>query len=637
MSTQIDTQQPSAQRGTGSKIRQQFRKIRLIRQISAKVKQIRDLLHLALEQSGREHPHSHQNLFPHIFRLLDLLQQFLSPHGKAPEVSDYEEQPPDQVSLSLSQLLVVFQRTLRTLHEEAPPYIQQDALEILHSYFIELQGLYDLVFVRRFMNDSSELPLSLAALEDQHKRYFRCFQLTDQALTKLREDGLPDDALGKLRKLDQSRAMTEEQLIKTLGETFGDTRAEQFQFLIMKHTQVLQHITIDPLIREYQSIKFFDLMNVSALHHIRTAFLRLLPKFIGAALKETIQGVPRCQGIKDPDDITTVEDLQEFFQQHPLTETAKLRIAFHRHIMRIADLLGTRIILKWGRPVFELLILGTWLQTVKDHIVPGPHRPSWRAEHLELSQDVQQEVLDSDAGPGTIRLSSAFFMQPRVKFGLERFLIFKLRSMTVGDIVRVTEFGNWMRKNSPDEFLQFFNIALGDMGGLGIRTMPEHEIIENEDTLWLYSALMTFIPGGATSPGSNEMRKQNYSLTKKQQLFHELRFYDPRFKHSSSLISDILTVFGSLSVLDRGRVGKALQDTESFDSIEITTQSVEALQGEGLSEDILAGIRAIENQKFPEPDELLHTLEQHIGTQDTAQYKERILLHAVREKQNRGV
>jgi len=636
MSTQIDMQQPSAQRGTGSKLKQRFRKIRLIRQIVVQVKQIRDLLHRTLEQSGGGHNHSHQNLFPHISGLLDLLQQFLSPDGKAPELFDYEEQSPDQVSLSLSQLLVVFRKTLKTLHEEARPDIQHEALEILHSYFIELQGLYDLVFVRRFMEDSPDLPFSLSALEDHHKRYFRCFKLTEQALEKLQHDGLPDAALRTLRTLEQNRAMTEEQLIKALTEAFGDAHGEQYQFLIMKHTQVLQHLTADPLIREYQSIQFFDLMNVSATHHIRAAFLRLLPKFIGAVLKETIQGVPRCQGIKDPDDITTVEDLQEFFRQHPLTDTAKLRIAFHRHIMRIADLLGTRIILKWGRSVFELLILGTWLQTVKDHVVSDPHRPSWQAEHLELSQDAQQEVDYSNAGPGTIRLSSAFFMQPRVKFGLERFLIFKLRTMTVGDIVRVTEFGNWMRKNSPDEFLQFFNIALGDMGGLGIRTMPEHEIIENEDTLWLYSALMTFIPGGATSPGSTEMRKHDYSLTKKQQLFHELRFYDPRFKHSSSLINDILAVLGSLSVLDRGRVGKALQDTESFDGIKITTQSIEALQESGLPESVLAGIRAIENQHFPKQEELLRTLEQHIGTQETAQYKERILQHAVREKQNRG-
>jgi hypothetical protein len=361
--------------------------------------------------------------------------------------------------------------------------------------------------------------------------------------------------------------MTEEHFLEKLESLVGKQMSNQYQFLIFKQTQILRHITEDPIIQEYQNIPFDDLMNPSALHHARTAFLRLFPRLITSAIKETLQGKPRCQGIQDPNDIITFDDLCTFFRQHPLTETAQLRIALHRHRMRLFDILVTRLILRWGRPIFELLILGTWLQTVKDHIVPGTHKPSWQAEHLELSQDTAQQVSDTEThiGPGTIRLSSAFFMQSRVKFGLERFLIFKLRTMTVGDIVRTTEFGNWTRKNSPDEFLQFFNIALGDMGGLGIRTMPEHEITENERTLWLYSALMTFVPGGATSPGSNEMRKHNYELTKEQQLFHEIRYYDPRFTHSSGLFNDILTGLESLKVLDRGRIGKTLQQTESFD------------------------------------------------------------------------
>jgi hypothetical protein len=75
---------------------------------------------------------------------------------------------------------------------------------------------------------------------------------------------------------------------------------------------------------------------------------------------------------------------------------------------------------------------------------------------------------------------------------------------------------------------------------------------------------MTFIPGGATSPGSNEMRKQNYALTKQQQLFYDIRFYDPRFKRSSNIFNDIMTVLRSMSVLNKGRVGKALEATESF-------------------------------------------------------------------------
>ncbi len=155
-------------------------------------------------------------------------------------------------------------------------------------------------------------------------------------------------------------------------------------------------------------------------------------------------------------------------------------------------------------------------------------------------------------------------MQPRMKFRLEKFLIFKIRTMTVGDIVRTTELGNWMRQNSPDELLQFFNVALGDIGGIGIRTMPEHEILETKETTWLYCALMSFVPGGMTSPGSIVMRNTNYGLTKAQQLLQEIRFYDPRFKGASSLFNDIKILIRSIGVINKGRIGKDLERTESF-------------------------------------------------------------------------
>jgi hypothetical protein len=61
------------------------------------------------------------------------------------------------------------------------------------------------------------------------------------------------------------------------------------------------------------------------------------------------------------------------------------------------------------------------------------------------------------------------------------------------------------------------------------------------------------------------MRKTNYGLTKAQQLFHEIKFYDPRFKGSSGFIADIKTMLKSIAVLKKGRVGKALEETESFE------------------------------------------------------------------------
>lgn len=542
-----------------------LKKLRLAKRIMSQTKSIRTTLLSAISHTPSPTEVSDfQELFHKVFSLLDTLQEFLSPDGTIPEVADYEEYSPEEVDLSLAQLLVVFRRTLQQL-QKTPFSTQHNALEILHSYFIELQGLYDLVFVRKYVTNTHELPISLSALEEYHKRYFRCFRVTEQAFSKLQQDGLPEDILRKIEPLKNQDILSEEKLLSDVETLLGKKLSEQYKFLILKHTQVLRHMTPDPIIREYKDIKYRDLMNVSTFYHLRVVVGHLFPRFVITGIKELLQREPRSRRIQDPEAIDTFEKLHTFLAQHPLTETAKYSVALHRHIMRIIDIMVTRIILQWGRPIFELLILATWLQTVKDHIVPGVHRPRWQATHLDLSQDKEQEILDSNGATGKIRMSSAFFMQPRVKFGLERFLIFKFRTMTVGDIVRPTELGNWMRQNSPDEFLQFFNIVLGDLGGLGIRTMPEHEITETEETLWLYSALMTFVPGGMSSPGSVVMREENYGLSKAEQLFHDIRYYDPRFKGSSGLLTDIKTVLQSIYVLKRGRVGDALKSTESFE------------------------------------------------------------------------
>jgi hypothetical protein len=76
---------------------------------------------------------------------------------------------------------------------------------------------------------------------------------------------------------------------------------------------------------------------------------------------------------------------------------------------------------------------------------------------------------------------------------------------------------------------------------------------------------MSFVPGGMTSPGTIAMREANYGLTKTQQLLHEICFYDPRFKGSSSLIHDVKILLNSFRVLHKGRSGKTLEKTESFE------------------------------------------------------------------------
>jgi hypothetical protein len=543
-----------------------LKKLRLAIHIKSQIKYIRDEIHAIVqkESHSRYNEENSRKIIDNVIHLIDTFQDFLSPDKKIPEVSDYEKFSPEEVNLSLAQLLVVFRRTLEQL-QETPLNIQQGALEILHSYFIELQGLYDLVFVRRYENTTPNLSLSPLTSNDHHTRYFRCFKFTKQSLTLLKEDGVPDDVLRKLETLKKHDLTTEENFISTLETMLGKEQVEQYRSIILKRAQVRQELEFDPVIHEYRSIQCKDLMNVSLSHHLRVALFDILPRFIVTGMKEFFQRKPRCRRILDPKKVETTKALRDFLVQHPLTEAAKLYVALHRHTMRIADIFFTWFVLRLGRPIFELLVLATWNQTVKDHIVPGRHKPRWQAEHLDLEHDEMQKVVDKNGNPGRIKLSSAFFMQPRVKFRLERFLIFKIRTMTVGDIVRPTELGNWMRQNSPDEFLQFFNIALGDMGILGIRTMPEHEITETENTMWLYTALMNFVPGGMTSPGSIVMRKTNYGLTKAQQLFHEIGYYDPRFKGSSGFIADLRIMLRSLAVLKKGRVGKALEETESFE------------------------------------------------------------------------
>ncbi len=475
-----------------------LKRLRLFFRIKSFTKSIRDYIN-SMSREDHRSQHYEENkrkIIEKIIELADVCQEFLSQDKPPPELENYEEFSPEDVDLSLSELLVLFRRTLVQL-QETPPKVQENAIGILYSYFIELQGLYDLIFVSKYASDPSIVPLSPSSIEDHHTRYFQ----------------LPEE------------------------------------------------IAHDPLIQEYRSIQFKDLMNVSGSYHLHVVFFDLLPHFIFAAGKEFLQRKSRCRGILSPEAVDSLETFRAVLTEHPLTETAKLQVALHRHIMRLVDILGNRIILRLGRPIFELLVLATWCQTIKDHIVPGIHKPDWRVEHL----DVEREVIGKNGGPGKIKMSSAFFMQPRVKFRLEKFLIFKNRTMTVGDVVRVHELGNWMRQNSPDEFLQFFNVALGDMGGLGVRTMPEHEIRETKETLWLYGALTSFVPGGMTSPGSIIMRKTNYGLTKAEQLLQEIRFYDPRFKGSSSLFTDLAMMFGSVKVLNRGRVGKALEQTESFE------------------------------------------------------------------------
>ena len=542
-----------------------LKKLRIAFRITSQIRQIRENVAVLTRAAPRRQysAEQYQNFNAQVIQLIDLCQGFLFPDREVLELADYEAFSPEEVNLSLSEILVLFRRTLKEF-QAVSPNVQQNAVEILYSYFIELQGLYDLIFVRRFETSLSHLPPTLAATEESPQRSFRCFRLTEHALARLKTQGLPDDVGRKLELLQSQALSTEEKFSRDLETALGKDVTKTYKTAIFEQAQVMSELAADPVIQEYQSIPYQHLMNTSLFHHFRV-IVRMLGAFVITAVKEHSQGMPCCRRILDPAQIDTLETLRACVAKHPLTETAKLRVALQRHFLRLGDIFTTRVALRLGRPIFELLILATWFQTVKDHIIPGQHEPRWQAASLDLQQDEVQEVADDHGSSGTIRISSAFFMQTRVKFHLERFLIFKNRTMTVGDIVRPTEFGNWMRQNSPDEFLQFFNVALGDMQGLGIRTMPEHEITESQDTLWLYYALMQFVPGGIISYGSIKMRETNYGLTKAKQLLYDLLYFDPRFQRSSSVWNDLKTMIDNLRVLKKGRVGKALQDTESFE------------------------------------------------------------------------
>jgi hypothetical protein len=466
--------------------------VRFVHRISPQIKSIRAQISSMThkEFSRQDLEERNRQLIAKVIQLLDNLQEFFFAASPVTMGVAQAEPSSEESDLSLAELLVLFRTSLLHLQDTSPT-VQQTALNILDSYFVEVQGLYDLIFVSQDHSLRTESP------------------------------GL----------------------------------AREDRYLAIPHD-----IADDPIIREYKSIRYNDLMNISVIHHLVVILKDLLPQVIWTTIKEIFHGKRNgARILVDPEVADTFDKFREVLLRHPFTERMKLSVALHRHTMRICDIVFTRMVLRWARPLFELLVLATWIQTVKDHIISGIY---------QIQYDEVREVTDKNGDSGKIRLSSVLFMQPRIKFDLERFLIFKIRTMTAGGIVRTTEFGNWVRKNSLDEFLQFFNIALGDMGGVGIRAMPEHEIIATQDTLWLYSALTSFVPCGLTSAGSIEMRKADYRLTKADQLLHEIRYYDPRFKGSSGLLADLKIIFKSLSVLSHGRVGKALADTESFNGRE---------------------------------------------------------------------
>ena len=82
-----------------------------------------------------------------------------------------------------------------------------------------------------------------------------------------------------------------------------------------------------------------------------------------------------------------------------------------------------------------------------------------------------------------IHPGKVFFLQKRVGYNNEIFIIYKFRTMTdarnqqgelLPDSERLTRWGYWLRKTSMDELPQMLNIILGDMNLVGPRPLFVH-------------------------------------------------------------------------------------------------------------------------------------------------------------------
>jgi hypothetical protein len=61
------------------------------------------------------------------------------------------------------------------------------------------------------------------------------FQLTAQSLENLREEGLPNEILEKLKALKDQRFNTEDKFLEALGQAIGNARAVRYNAQILKH------------------------------------------------------------------------------------------------------------------------------------------------------------------------------------------------------------------------------------------------------------------------------------------------------------------------------------------------------------------------------------------------------------------
>jgi lipopolysaccharide/colanic/teichoic acid biosynthesis glycosyltransferase len=165
-----------------------------------------------------------------------------------------------------------------------------------------------------------------------------------------------------------------------------------------------------------------------------------------------------------------------------------------------------------------------------------------------------------------IKLDSAgpvFFRQERVGYLGKTFRILKFRTMrgdasglplTVGDDIRITKFGRFLRKFKLDELPQLINVLKGDMSIVGPRPeVPKYVAYYPEDI----KKIVLSVPPGITDSAAIEFKNESYILEGSKNVEKDyiekilpvkLKYYQ-EYISSLSLSSDIMLIIKTIKAI----------------------------------------------------------------------------------------
>jgi len=86
--------------------------------------------------------------------------------------------------------------------------------------------------------------LSLALSNMSLDNFKRSYNITDQALVKLEEDGVPADILVALKGFSDQEYASEEQLVRGIEAIIGEEQAAQYKDVFLQNVQEQEHITL---------------------------------------------------------------------------------------------------------------------------------------------------------------------------------------------------------------------------------------------------------------------------------------------------------------------------------------------------------------------------------------------------------